>query len=574
MPENLLSKIIFAPRKLLAGHRPQQLLSNEQALVPYAVLGIVTGIVTGLIIILFRLLIDICTTFWLDQYTGVDFKELTDYRYFLVPTIGAFLLGLAMQQLQPQDRATGLPYTVMRMHNFHSQFPVKNSLVQFFMGAFALMTGQSGGREGPAIHLGGAGGSAIGYYFGLPDNSRRILVGCGCAAAIAASFNTPIAGVIFAMEVVIMDYTIAGFIPIILSAVAATVVARLFFGAEQFITPPELATIELVELSWVVLLSLSIAIASAVFVQIQKLSDRYLAVSLWLRFTIAGALTGTCALIAPQILGVSYDSLNDAISGNLLWQSLIIIAVLKLITAAVTSGVGMPIGNIGSSLVIGSCIGSLFGVFLETIDPGQHQSIELYALLGMGAMMGALLNAPLAALMALLELTNNTGILFPAMLVIVTANICHTAVLKQPSSIFTSLNQRHVTLRRDPVSKALSRAGVAAFFTTDFVQTQRVINAEQMRQLNNRTLIINVDESAYVLERLHSPEPPVSTDLLTLPQIKRCSMIDDKASLLRARDELAKTASDFICITQQGRIIGLLSLADIEQYLFTPPKQE
>jgi CIC family chloride channel protein len=561
---------------ILSARSTHRLLANEQALIPYAILGVITGLATGLLIVLFRSAIEWSSALWLIGSGNVDFSQFTNFRLFLIPAFGALAIGLAMQWLPADDRASGLSYIVARLHNYNSYIPLKNTLVQFFLGSLALITGQSGGREGPAVHLGAASGVGVGKSLNLPDNSLRILVGCGTAAAIAASFNTPIAGVIFAMEVVIMDYTIAGFSPVILSAVAGTVVSRFFFGAEQFIDTPDISVINLFEMSWIIVLGLTIAAASSFFLLIQKYTAKFNYLPIWLRFFIAGCFTGSCALMVPEILGISYDSLNNAINGQLVWQSLILIALFKLATSAVTTAVGMPVGIIGPSLVIGGCIGSLFGLVVELVYPGEH-AVELYAILGMGAMMGALLNAPLAALMALLELTFNTHILFPAMLVIVIANICHREIFKQPSAAYNTLNQQGIVLRRDPMSKSLSRVGVSAYMSASFIRLDIIVNCQQLNHaIANYQYILFGDSHLLMTARL---QPIIAKNsqhihLERLQQRQKASTIDDRASLLRARDGMTQHHTSASIIIRDDQVAGILTLAHIEAFLLAPPEQE
>ncbi|WP_237445492.1 chloride channel protein [Sinobacterium norvegicum] len=561
---------------ILPARSTHRLLANERALIPYAVLGIITGLATGLIIVLFRSAIEWSSALWLLDSSNVDFSEFTNFRLFLIPAIGALIIGLMMHRLPTEHRASGLSYIVARLHNYNCHIPLKNTLTQFFLGSLALITGQSGGREGPAVHLGAASGVGVGRSLNLPDNSLRILIGCGTAAAIAASFNTPIAGVIFAMEVVIMDYTIAGFSPVILSAVAGTVVSRFFFGAEQFIETPDISVINLFELSWIILLGLTIATASSLFLLIQKYTATLNYLPIWLRFFVAGCFTGGCALLVPEILGISYDSLNNAINGHLVWQSLVMIALFKLATAAVTTAVGMPVGIIGPSLVIGGCIGSLFGLAVEALYPGEH-AIELYAILGMGAMMAALLNAPLAALMALLELTFNAHILFPAMLVIVIANICHREIFKQPSAPYNALNQHGVVLRRDPISKSLARVGVSAYMSESIIVLDKSISCARFNQVITDYQYIIFDDSHVLSTAALQPvvaDNGLCINLDRLHQRQKASQLDDRASLLRARDGMTQSTTNATVIISEGLAIGVLTLAHIETFLLTPPSQD
>ncbi|HAK52110.1 MAG TPA: hypothetical protein DCM54_09450 [Gammaproteobacteria bacterium] len=176
-----------------------------------AILGICSGLVTGIVIVIFRKMVETPLEYLLgnsENFEGMDWP-----LYFLLPFGGAILIAVLMAFIKPDYRPVGVTHVLQRLGRYQGHLPAGNLLTQLFAGTLGLATGQSGGREGPAIHLGAAGSSLLGQYLNLPNNSIRILVGCGAAAAISGSFNTPIAGVIFSMEVIIMDIPLPVFFP-------------------------------------------------------------------------------------------------------------------------------------------------------------------------------------------------------------------------------------------------------------------------------------------------------------------------------------------------------------------------
>ena len=206
-----------------------------------------------------------------------------------------------------------------RLSRHQGHLPAGNALVQFFGGAAALLSGQSGGREGPAIHLGAATASLLGCTRHLPKNSMRTLVACGTAAALASAFNTPVAGVIFAMEVVMMEYSFGNFLPVIIASVTAAFSAHLFLGPEPPLNAPPPEMRSLAEVPFVCLAGLAIGCLAAGF---NRLLAGFAALSAWpflARAGLAGALTGIAALATPGVRGMGYDTLNSAMAGN--WQS-------------------------------------------------------------------------------------------------------------------------------------------------------------------------------------------------------------------------------------------------------------
>ena len=215
-------------------------LSSLDAAPQFAILGILSGLFTGLVILLFRVLVEQVLTWILPS--GPDrFEQLAALERFLLPTAGAMVLALIFALLKQENRGVGVSHVLERLHRHQGYLSVKNLLVQFVTGAIALISGQTGGREGPAIHLGASVSSLLGQTLKLPNNSIRVLIGCGAAAAIGSSFNTPIAGVIFSMEVIVLEYTIAGFMPVILAAVTGTLVVQQVFGDEPVFFIPGIA---------------------------------------------------------------------------------------------------------------------------------------------------------------------------------------------------------------------------------------------------------------------------------------------------------------------------------------------
>jgi len=205
--------------------------SRPDALIQLAVLGTLAGLLTGLVIISFRLLIESVQIAFLPYGDPENYEGLPLHLRILLPILGAILIAGLYKILAKKDHSVGVSHVMERLSYHQGYLGIRSLLLQYLGGAMAIISGQSLGREGPAIHLGAATSSLIGQQLGLPNNTIRTLVACGTAAAIGASFNTPLAGVIFALEVVMMEYSLASFLPVILSAVSATAVTRAVFGA-------------------------------------------------------------------------------------------------------------------------------------------------------------------------------------------------------------------------------------------------------------------------------------------------------------------------------------------------------
>jgi len=458
-------------------------LADLDALPQFAILGVVSGILTGLIVVLLRQAIEIPLRFWLPEGNPENFEGLGKLAHFLMPFCGALLIGILYLQIKPSHRPVGVGYVLERF-NFHEGYlSLKSAWVQLLVGIVTLISGCSAGREGPAIHLGATCNSYLGRRFGLPNNSIRVLVGCGTAAAIAASFNTPIAGVIFAMEVVMMEYTVVGFTPIILAAVSATIVTRMFYGATLAFSVPQFAINSLWDIPFAIVLGIILGGLGALFIKIVKIFSAFERHSILLRAGIAGVICGGIAVLVPATMGIGYDSVNQALLGDMGILLLCAIALGKLLATGIAVGLGLPFGLIGPVVVVGATAGVALGDLGYWLLPEHVSNSGIYGMLGMGAMMGAVLQAPLAALMALLEWTGNPNIILPGMLTIIVSTLTSRAFFMQQSIFQEMLQLRGVFLNQTPILQGLRRVGVESLMNQSFVTTDRRIEVSQLNRL-------------------------------------------------------------------------------------------
>ena len=310
--------------------RLRQHLSHQGALLTLALLGIIAGALSAGISLLFRLSIEWPLTQLLPGNNAENFEGLPLHLRFLAPVAGALVVGLLLLLLREEHRSVGVSHVVNRLNNHHGWLPWQNAVAQFGAGAIALISGQSGGREGPAVHLGAAITSLTARFLHLPNNSTRILISCGVAAAISAAFNTPIAGVIFAMEVVMLEYTIIGFTPVILAAVTGALMTRATFGVEPMLTIAQIYMSSAREVFFIMLIGLACGTAAAIFIVVQKLCLRWSAVNIVFRLSFVGLLTGCCAMLVPQVLGLGYDTLQTVLSDEMSWRFLLPVIAAKI----------------------------------------------------------------------------------------------------------------------------------------------------------------------------------------------------------------------------------------------------
>jgi len=561
---------------------------------------VVAGLLTGTVILLFRVTIDYILGYWLLPAGSESFEQLTHIERLALPMLGALVLGLGLSRLSAKNRRVGVVHVMERLSRHQGRLPPRNALVQFFGGIIALISGFSGGREGPAVHLGAASSSLLGQAFELPNNSMRTLVACGSAAAIAGSFNTPLAGVIFAMEVVMMDYTIASFIPVIISAVTATLLTRYFIGSDAafLIAPVQMQS--LLEIPYVIFAGLVIGCIAAAFIATVQVFTRLSNWPFWLRALFAAAITGLAAISVPEIMGLGYDTVNGAMLGQIGLMTLLAIVVFKTLASAAAVGMGIPVGLIGPTFVIGAAVGGALGIVGEMLQPGEAAFIGLYVMLGMAAMMAAVLQAPLAALMAVLELTANPNLILPAMLIVVVATMVTGVVFRQKSVFLSTLNTLGLQYPPNPVTLHLQRAAVSAIMNRDVVRLDRHCSASEAREAMThaprwvavetspgkiRSVLNAADLGAFLegagdLEAAGDSSEGVDEeksatseiDLLSIPgQRMDTANINYQATIQEAQEALHDTDAEALCVRRQSapmimRVLGVVTQADIDSY--------
>lgn len=457
--------------------------STYEGLPLLALLGLICGVLAGGVIILFRLSMDAAAHFYLPNGDIEGFESLSATARFLLCVGGALILGLFVHNLSAKSRNLGVVHVLERLDYHQGYLPLKNAVIQFFAASIALLSGQSVGREGPSVHLGATAGSVLGRTLRIPNNSVRILVGCGVAAAIAAAFNTPLAGVIFAMEVVIMEYTVVGFTPVILSAVSATTLTRMVFGGATAFAIPEFDVNVLSELPVIAALGVAVGCVAAIFIQMTLFTTTLVTKqAIWARITLAGLITGLVATIIPQVMGTGYDTVNHMLLAQIGLLGVFILLLAKMVCTAAAIGLGVPAGLIGPTLFIGASTGATLGFVAQLMLPDiQHPGF--YAMLGLASMMAATLQAPLAALIFLLELTSAPAIILPGMAAVVIASLITRVVFKKSSIYRHLMLARGLDYRNTPLSSTLRRIGVASVMDRNIVTQSRYLEHENAAEL-------------------------------------------------------------------------------------------
>ena len=523
-------------------HKPRQHLSalmdrmrlhlaRPDALLQLAGLGLLTGLIAGCVIVIFRLVVEHTQDAILPGSGAENYESLALWARFLLPVMGAVLLAIMFRWFAKGLYVLGVSRVLERMAYHQGHCTAKGFILQFIGAAIAIISGHSVGREGPHIFLGAAAGSLLGRKLELPNNAVRTLVGCGTAAGIAASFNTPLAGVIFSLEVVMMDYSLSSFIPVILSAVSATLISHAVLGTDASFLVPPVGLGSLKDIMFVVILGLAAGTASAAFIHLVEFTARHTRnIAIWWRIMAAGIIVGLIGMMLPDIMGIGYDTVSATLLGQYGAVFLLTLAVFKIIATSACVGMGIPGGMIGPAIFIGATLGAALAHLFALSHGGLNTEAGFFALLGMGAMMSGSLQAPLAALTAMLELTHNPEIIMPGMLAVVISGLTASELFRKESIFITMLKANGMDYAQSPLMQALRRLGVASVMDKSFVSTQNRVSARKAQSLleNNPSWIIidqkqepaallKAVELAGYLQSAGNFEPETELDLMDIP---------------------------------------------------------
>jgi len=460
----------------------QRRLALPQTSLQLCLLGMLGGLIAALLIILFRLAIIGLQGFFLERTD--DFSSIDAEIRWLLPLGGAACIGVIALFTGYRHYRLGIPFVIHRIKTAYGVMPFRNTLNQFFGGILALSSGFSVGREGPSVHLGAYGASSVGRYLKLPYNSIRILAGCGIAAGISASFNTPLAAMIFVMEVVLREYRIHVFIPVMLASVVGALATQLVFGHDR-----ELAALDIIGLSvwhfpYLILCGIIFGAVAWFFNRnMMRLLHIFKNWPLLLRLALAGAVTAAVGYVIPHAMGAETGAIQFAINSPTEIHLLLVILLGKMILTLFAIGLGVPGGIIGPVFGIGVVLGTILAI-VPAIIVDNSSNAGTYAVLGMAGMMAATLHAPLAALVAVLELAANQHIILPAMVVIVTAYVTTVQFFNNKSIFLMQLDFMKLPYKLSPADDVLQKVGVLAVMQQDYQLLDNPADAEVRRQLD------------------------------------------------------------------------------------------
>jgi chloride channel protein, CIC family len=458
--------------------------------------AIVVGVSAGLGAVAFRYLIfgftwlaTGHTEFGQQGWVGSDHLPWLGVGFFVViPVIGGLLYGPLISRFAREARGHGVPEVMIAVAENGGRIRPRVTVVKALASALCIGTGGSVGREGPIVQIGAALASSLGQWVRMPENRLRVLVACGAAGAISATFNAPITGVFFAIELILRELSVEAIFTIMLSAMLADVISRVFFGSGPFLTQLP-AGIGLNHIANYLLVALLAAIAGLIGVfftnvlyKTEDLCDRvWRRRPDWARPAVGGIVFGLLLLAVPQLYGVGYPVMYAAFAGHYALWFLVILAAGKMLACSLTIGIGGSGGVFAPSLFVGATSGMAFGLITNHLFGPAAAEPALYAIVGMGAVFASAARAPLTALASTVEMTGDYTLTLPVMLAVAVATTVSRA-LSYGSIYTTKLLRRGTDIDRPAPTQAfaaLTAADAMHRFTVPLDITRRAGDAHQ-----------------------------------------------------------------------------------------------
>ncbi|WP_127116177.1 chloride channel protein [Shimia sediminis] len=436
-------------------------------------ISLVIGVCAGFAALFFRKGID-----WI-QSTLHGTDDLTHLHSFagglpwywlvIIPTIGGLIVGVILHRFTPDGRVRSVADVIEGAALREGRVERTAGVASAFASLITLSSGGSTGREGPVVHMAGVISTWVSNWIRADGITGRDLLGCAVAAAVSASFNAPIAGALFALEVVLRHFAVHAFAPITIAAVSGTVISRLEFGNVTEFHLPDTTQLQFYqELPAFLMLGgvcgfVAVALMWTIFWSedmANHIQDRT-GMPRWLRPAISGAMLGGLAIWFPHIIGVGYETTSAALTGELLWHEAIVFCVLKVIAVSITMAGRMGGGVFSPALMVGALTGLSFGLIATSVFPEVSGTVTLYALAGTGAVAAAVLGAPISTTLIVFELTGDwqTGL---AVLVSVSISTALGSRLVDRSFFLTQLERRNVHVAAGPQAYLLCMFRVAS----------------------------------------------------------------------------------------------------------------
>jgi CIC family chloride channel protein len=504
------------------------------------------------------------------------------YLILIIPVIGGIIVGPIIYYLAPEAKGHGVPEVMQAILLKGGQIRGRVAIVKAVASAISIGTGGSVGREGPIIQIGSSLGSVVGQFLRVSPKRLKTLVGCGAAAGIAAAFNAPIAGALFAVEIVLMDFAVAQFSPIVISSVMATVISHTFEGNFTAFIVPKYQLASPVEIGFYFVLGAASGLIAYLFIKTlyysEEIFDNRIKIPEYFKPALGGIGIGIMALVFPEIMGVGYDSINIALTGQLIWYFALALIFMKILATSLTLGSGGSGGIFAPSLFMGAMLGYFFGTFVHSYFPNITASPGAYALVAMGGLVAGTTRAPITAIIIVFELTNDYRIILPLMITCIMSMIVSSKLSRE--SIYTlKLVLRNIGLKEGMETNVMESIFVKNVYRKEF---EAINAADNFSQIVNRVIqgkvadfpVINSNDHVIGMISIHDIkdylyEKESLQNLLIAGDISNSNFetLSPDDSCQMALDKFRKYSYEGLPVvdkTNFGKILGVIWRRDIQ----------
>jgi CIC family chloride channel protein len=379
----------------------------------FLVLTLVIGALVGLIVVAFILLTE-RSSLRLYPAGGAAWRRL------LVPVVGSLGMGYLLFRYFPDARGSGVPQTKAALFAREGRITLGTVFGKFFCTSATLASGIPLGREGPAVQVGAGIASVLGRWLGLRPEKVKALLPVGAAAAVAAAFNTPLAAVLFGLEEVVGDLHAPVLGSVVLASATSWAILRLLLGNNPLFQVPQYQLVHPLEFGVYAVLGVVGGLVSTAFTKLllgmrarfQRLPKK----TVWFQPVAGGLVVGIMGWFVPQILGVGYGHVGEALNGNMALKLMVILLVLKFFAVTTSYASGNAGGIFGPSLFIGAMLGGIVGNVAHGLFPAHIATAGVYALVGMGTAFAGIVRAPMTSVMMIFEITRDYAVIVPLMI--------------------------------------------------------------------------------------------------------------------------------------------------------------
>jgi len=543
----------------------------------FVLLAMAVGVFGALGAIAFRFSVSFLTRLFVGNANVVAGAEaLPLWAKIAVPSAGGLLAGLIVRFLVRDTGPEGVSHLIEVVSIGRRSVRLRPSLARAAASAVSISSGGSVGREGMIIQLGAALASSLSRAVKLSPERVRILTACGMAAGVAGAYNTPIAATLFVLEVVVGSFSMSLFGPTVVSAVISTIVVRSVFGDAPLYKATKMLPEAPTEFLAFAGVGLAAGVAAALFARVLQLSRRLFAASglpLPLAMALGGAAVGLLGVGLPDVWGNGFEGTNRILSGSLGALALALLLVGKTVATAATVGSGAPGGVFTPTLMVGSALGALAALGTRALAPWLDAPAGAYALLGMGGMLAGVTRAPLLAVIMMFELTGDTALLLPMLLVSVLA-VLSARKLERDSMYVQSLRSAGIVWEKTPEATAASSLKVADVMRTDISPLARTMPLSEVldRFLKSRNLMLYVvGEDGKLLGGvdIHTvkesfSEPQLATAVIAQDLVSDVPSVTPSEPLTSVNEKLwFRDLGQLPVVDAAGRLVGIVTRRDL-----------